>query len=104
MFYLLCSVWAQLLDRAQQRLVLVIIPLSLFVPTKTENSMDYDGMDPSETIKILVDETSDIWINVCCRQLLLTFYIAMHLLLILLCLMPDNFTCHCVNVKYLGQA
>ena len=60
------SVWAQLLDRSQQRLVLVVIPLSLFIPTQSENSMEYDGMDFSETIKILIDETSDVWINVCC--------------------------------------
>jgi hypothetical protein len=30
--------------------------------------MDYDGMDPPEAIKILVKETTDIWINVCLRH------------------------------------
>lgn len=64
LYFQLFSVWAQLLDRSQQRLVLVVIPASLFVPTMSENSMDYDGTDPSDTIKILIDETSDIWINV----------------------------------------
>ena len=54
----------QLLDRSQQRLVLAIIPLSLFTPIKSENSMECDNVDTSETIKILVDETSDVWINV----------------------------------------
>ena len=58
------SVWAQLLDRSQQQLVLVLIPLSLFVPSHSDDSMDYDSIDPPETIKILVKESTDIWINV----------------------------------------
>ena len=33
--------------------------------------MDYDGMDPSDTIKILIDETSDVWINVCWQKFIL---------------------------------
>lgn len=59
------SVWVQLLDRSQQRLVLILIPLSLFIPVKKDNSMDYDGFhDPSESMQILIDESCEVWINV----------------------------------------
>ena len=59
------SVWAQLLDRSQQRLILVLIPLSLFIPVKKDNSMDYDGFhDPSESMQVLIDESCEVWINV----------------------------------------
>lgn len=31
--------------------------------------MEYDGTDVTDTIKILIDETSDIWINVRLKKL-----------------------------------
>ncbi|XP_022818946.1 dipeptidyl peptidase 9 isoform X3 [Spodoptera litura] len=67
-------VWAQLLDRKQQRLELVLIPLSQFcapahydmagaVSARHEPSTSYE--QPIQDIQILVSETApDAWINV----------------------------------------
>lgn len=50
------SVWAQLLDRKQERIALVELPLSDFIPE--------DGLVPSPSHKILTSDTSPYWINV----------------------------------------
>lgn len=51
-------VWAQLLDRSQRRIALVLIPLEYFV-------YDSEQMIPEECRPwIIHEETSDVWINV----------------------------------------
>lgn len=75
-----CRVWTQLLDRKQQRTAIIYIPLSKFdvvVSERTSNpttgncsETDVEMRDPSHPVsqqnglKILYEETSDIWINV----------------------------------------
>ncbi|XP_067941458.1 dipeptidyl peptidase 9-like [Watersipora subatra] len=54
-------VGVQLLDRAQQRLALVLIPLTYFVPALS--SID-EALLASEMPVVLHEEYSDIWINV----------------------------------------
>ena len=70
------SVWVQLLDRKQQRLELVLIPLDCFSESYKQNSFGSDvysyGVNnadnhytnPTENIQVLYSESSSIWINV----------------------------------------
>ncbi|XP_074661290.1 dipeptidyl peptidase 9-like [Tubulanus polymorphus] len=61
-------VWAQLLDRAQKSLTLVLIPLTSFVATETvvpsSRQQQQQQQCEAEPIYIVKRETSDIWINV----------------------------------------
>ena len=80
-------IWAQLLDRAQQRTVIIYIPVTMFdqvVCQPLSDPVKSNGADvemsqvedsgPSvpvasfnstqNSIKILHEETSDVWINV----------------------------------------
>ncbi|XP_068625789.1 dipeptidyl peptidase 9-like isoform X2 [Battus philenor] len=64
-------VWVQLLDREQQRLELVLIPLSEFNSTTTYENDDLPSTTPMQVdycqqeIQVLVSETApDAWINV----------------------------------------
>ncbi|XP_048470153.1 dipeptidyl peptidase 9 isoform X1 [Rhincodon typus] len=59
--------WAVLLDRPQQRLRLVLIPTSLFIPvTKDENERLKFVEAVPETVHphVIYEEVTDIWINV----------------------------------------
>ncbi|GCC38590.1 hypothetical protein chiPu_0017105 [Chiloscyllium punctatum] len=59
--------WAVLLDRSQQRLRLVLIPTSLFIPvTKDENERLKFVEAVPETVHphIIYEEVTDIWINI----------------------------------------
>ncbi|KAK6184810.1 hypothetical protein SNE40_007192 [Patella caerulea] len=55
-------VHAQLLDRQQQRLSLILIPLQHFTPVLSDAEMS-NGTSNLPPIQILYNETSDIWIN-----------------------------------------
>lgn len=55
------SVWVQLLDRNQQRLELIRIPVGCFVSAEEQKSNDTYQMP---TVQALLKETSDVWINV----------------------------------------
>nr|XP_006824516.1 PREDICTED: dipeptidyl peptidase 9 [Saccoglossus kowalevskii] len=57
------NVWAQLLSRNQQRLVLVLIPLNFFVPVDLDVEMKAPHAEET-SIKILFEEESNVWLNV----------------------------------------
>lgn len=70
-------IWAQLLDRKQQRLELILIPLGCFSEPSKNNSMSSDLYSysvnstdnnhfthPSDNIQVLYSECSSIWINI----------------------------------------
>ena len=53
-----CRVWAQMLDRSQRRIALVLVPLAYFV-------YDHEQMIPAEYAPLIIhEETSEVWINV----------------------------------------
>lgn len=61
------SAWAVMMDRRQQRLLLVLLPPALFVPSPQDEagyrkSLEALGEDTQPFI--IYEETSDIWINV----------------------------------------
>lgn len=56
------SVWLQLLDRDQQRLEVIRIPVHCFVSDE-ERANYHEHQTP--TLQVLIQETSDVWINVC---------------------------------------
>lgn len=61
------SAWAVMMDRRQQRLLLVLLPPALFVPahqdeTGPQRSLEALGDDTQPFI--IYEETSDIWVNV----------------------------------------
>lgn len=60
------SVWVQLLDRKQQRLELVLIPLDNFCEPlpNVYNSENHYAHTAKSNVQVLYSETSPIWINV----------------------------------------
>ena len=56
-----CSVWAQVLNRAQTKLQTVLIPLAMFV---SKDAMDTADITLLPTMTVIYEETSDIWVNV----------------------------------------
>lgn len=56
-------VYAQLMDRSQQKLNLLLIPVECFV---VDDDMDMYSFDPSKypPVQCIYEETSDIWVNV----------------------------------------
>ena len=61
-FILLFSIWVQLLNRRQNRLALLRIPLTAF---KTISSTENSQSNSAFKISIILEELSDAWINVC---------------------------------------
>lgn len=53
------NIWLQLLDRKQQKLALVVLPITDF------ECIDNRDMERSSTAAVLIEETSNIWINIC---------------------------------------
>lgn len=61
------SAWAVMMDRRQQRLQLVLLPPSLFIPAHQDEASRLKSLEAlGETVQpfIIYEETSDIWINV----------------------------------------
>lgn len=61
------SGWAVMMDRRQQRLQLVLLPPSLFIPAGQDESSRQASLEAlADTVHpfIIYQETSDIWINV----------------------------------------
>uniref|UniRef100_A0A7N8WUN4 dipeptidyl-peptidase IV n=1 Tax=Mastacembelus armatus TaxID=205130 RepID=A0A7N8WUN4_9TELE len=59
--------WAVMMDRRQQRLQLVLLPPTLFVPANQDEAGRQESLDAlSDTVQpfIIYQESSDIWINV----------------------------------------
>ena len=59
------SIWCMLLDRPQQKFVLIMLPLEYF--TEISNGTmeaEEEEVQPSSAITTLVSKTSDTWINV----------------------------------------
>ena len=64
MFCLILSVYAEILDRNQQHLVLVQIPVAFFVPVNLPANQLLTITEGSPMIEVLAEESNDIWINV----------------------------------------
>ncbi|KAJ3322764.1 dipeptidylpeptidase [Blyttiomyces sp. JEL0837] len=60
------SVWMQLLDRLQQHLALIQVPVSLFMTEEEYSSVEMfkESWDALPPIRILCEEYSPIWINI----------------------------------------
>lgn len=61
------SAWAVLMDRRQQRLQLALLPPALFIPAHQDKASRYKSLEAlGDTVQpfIILQETSDIWINV----------------------------------------
>lgn len=61
------SAWAVLMDRRQQRLQLVLLPPALFIPAHQDKASKQKSLEAlGDTVQpfIILQETSDIWINV----------------------------------------
>ena len=62
-YCLCCSMWAQVVDRRQQHTVIVQIPLAFFVQMSlSANHLVHPDSMPM--IRVLAEDTTDIWINV----------------------------------------
>lgn len=57
-------IWAQLLNRRQQHLELILIPLQLFVLIEQSYEMPINETDVIPAVQILLTENSDVWINI----------------------------------------
>jgi len=64
LFCLILSVYAEILDRNQQHLVLVQIPVAFFVPVNLPANQLLTITEGSPMIEVLAEESNDIWINV----------------------------------------
>ena len=58
------SVYTQLLDRKQQRLQLVLLPLDAFVTSPPEDSDLTPIPVPFPTVQVIYVDTSNVWVNV----------------------------------------
>ena len=61
---LTCSVYAEILDRSQQHLALVQIPVAFFVPVNHPANQLLTITEGSPMVEVLAEESNDIWINV----------------------------------------
>ena len=57
------SVYAEILDRNQQHLALVQIPVAFFVPVNHPANQLLTITEGSPMIEVLAEESNDIWIN-----------------------------------------
>jgi len=57
-------VYAEILDRNQQHLALVQIPLAFFVPVNLPANQLLTITEGSPMIEVLAEESNDVWINV----------------------------------------
>ncbi|XP_015766566.1 PREDICTED: dipeptidyl peptidase 9-like [Acropora digitifera] len=67
------SVYAEILDRNQQHLALVQIPVAFFVPVNHPANQLLTITEGSPMIEVLAEESNDIWINVS-KTLFNTFF------------------------------
>lgn len=61
------SAWAVMMDRRQQRLLLVLLPPALFVPSHQDEAghkTNLEALGNDTHPFIIYEETSDIWVNV----------------------------------------
>ena len=58
------SVYAEILDRNQQHLAMVQIPVAFFVPINLPANQLLTITEGSPMIEVLAEESNDIWINV----------------------------------------
>lgn len=69
--------YAEILDRNQQHLALVQIPVEFFVPVNLPANQLLTITEGSPMIEVLAEEANDIWINVSmhafCNQLSLSW-------------------------------
>lgn len=66
------SVYAELLDRQQKRMSLVLIPVDFFVPVRQffDDDMEEDVFGRNiPPLTVLYEESSEIWVNVSIRQI-----------------------------------
>ena len=56
--------YAEILDRNQQHLVMVQIPVAFFVPVNLPANQLLTITEGSPMIEVLAEESNDIWINV----------------------------------------
>ena len=63
------SVYAQLMDRSQQRLCMLLIPLECFMPF-SDADVDMHSFDRTcyPPVQCIYEESSPIWINVSCLR------------------------------------
>lgn len=66
------SMYAELLDRQQKRMSLVLIPVDFFVPVRqfSDEDMEEDVFGRNiPPLSVLYEESSEIWVNVSIRQI-----------------------------------
>lgn len=66
------SMYAELLDRQQKRMSLVLIPVDFFVPIRqfSDEDMEEDVFGRNiPPLSVLYEESSEIWVNVSIRQI-----------------------------------
>ena len=63
--------YAEILDRNQQHLAMVQIPVEFFVPVNLPANQLLTITEGSPMIEVLAEESNDIWINVrkCCYNI-----------------------------------
>lgn len=72
------SAWAVMMDRRQQRLLLVLLPPVLFVPShqdEAEHKTSLEALGDDTQPFIIYEETSDIWVNVRGNALIEMFFV-----------------------------
>ncbi|XP_076342792.1 dipeptidyl peptidase 9-like [Tachypleus tridentatus] len=57
-------VWAQVLDRSQKHLQLILIPLSNFIPMDHMDDISSNHVVQAPLMQLICEEYSDVWINV----------------------------------------
>lgn len=62
--FLTSSVYAEILDRNQQHLALLQIPVAFFVPVNLPANQLLTITEGSPMIEVIAEESNDIWINV----------------------------------------
>lgn len=66
------SMYAELLDRQQKRMSLVLIPVDFFVPVRqfSDEDMEEDVFGRNiPPLSVLYEESCEIWVNVSIRQI-----------------------------------
>ena len=69
------SIFVQLLDRSQQHLLMLRVPLTFFVPMTTPITQLQNLPPAIPMVDVLAEESTEVWINV--REKRLCLYSAM---------------------------
>ena len=76
LIFVTSSVYAEILDRNQQHLAMVQIPVEFFVPINHPANQLLTITEGSPMIEVLAEESNDIWINVSYKNAALCSYIS----------------------------